>query len=179
MNRTFRARKTFIFLVLCISFAHAGFAQENTWQNQLEKLRNENVKESELHLDSYVYKGKIETENQRAAIINAYFSDEALIALTFENPYGYDIVSMRTRKRIARLENNEANLSQLKESLNQLIHTGYEMVEITWSYHHNTYRSLCIVSNQYGGIVYEPIGWFIIKEKTSIITNKTERHEKF
>ena len=86
---------------------------------------------------------------------------------------------MRTRKRIARLENNEAYLSQLKESLNQLIHTGYEMVEITWSYHHNTYRSLCIVSNQYGGIVYEPIGWFIIKEKTSIITNKTERHEKF
>lgn len=81
-----------------------------------------------------------------------------MIALIFENPYGYDIVSMRTRKRIARLENDEAYFSQLKESLNQLIHTGDEMVEVTWSYNHNTYRSVCIVSNQHGGIIYEPIG---------------------
>ncbi len=95
-----------------------------------------------------------------------------MIALIFENPYGYDIVSMRTRKRIARLENGEAYFSQLKESLNQLIHTGDEMVEVTWSYNHNTYRSVCIVSNQHGGIIYKPIGWFIIKEKTSITTNK-------
>ena len=51
---------------------------------------------------------------------------------------------------------------------------NYEYLELEWSYKNKHFKSLCVVSNEHGGFIYDPIGSNIL-EYTTTTTNTVER----
>ena len=157
--------------LFCIGTFQDSYAQKITWKETLDKLVNEQVTESKIHLDGYAYSGKIETEAQRKKLIEDLFSDEALIAISFFNPYANDVVSIRTKRKMDELEGKGNDLDGLKEKVNKLIKVGHEVVNVTWSINNSIYHAPCIVSDEDGGIIYDSIGMFVVKG-TNTVNNK-------
>ena len=44
-----------------------------------------------------------------------------------------------------------------------------------WSYKNKHFKSLCVVSNEHGGFIYDPIGSNILEYTTTTTTNTVER----
>lgn len=51
----------------------------------------------------------------------------------------------------------EDPVKQMRECLSHLIQIGFEYLELEWFYKGRTFNSLCIVSNDNGGVIYDPI----------------------
>ena len=66
-------------------------------------------------------------------------------------------------------------LTSLRQQLNNLIHLDYEYLELEWSYKNKHFKSLCVVSNEHGGFIYDPIGSNILEYTTTTTTNTVER----
>lgn len=86
----------------------------------------------------------------------------------------FEIISIRKRLEIAESIGEKSLLTSLRQQLNNLIHLDYEYLELEWSYKNKHFKSLCVVSNEHGGFIYDPIGSNIL-EYTTTTTNTVER----
>lgn len=168
---------------VCFIYASSRVSQDSptTWQEQLEFAKNKIYEENEgdvhhLRLVNYIYKGVIRHQNEKDDIIDSLFSCNA--------PYVHNLTPIIMRdttitsdsyaihqKSFPRFEiitvgkmielsgTMEVNpLKQIRQQITQLIQVGFEYLELEWSYKGDKFNTICIVSNENGGIVYEPIG---------------------
>lgn len=70
---------------------------------------------------------------------------------------------------IAETIGEENPVIQMRQQLGQLIQVGFEYLKLEWYYKGEKFYSLCIVSNENGGVVYEPIGGNITMGSKSIV----------
>ena len=153
------------------------------WQKQLEYAINNPCLEDMgdaryLTLINYMYQGKIDTNIDRLAVIDSLLADNAPAILNLlpvikrkgvitENCMGvrniefakFEIVSMHRIVEIELSASKEDPTMQMRKQLEQLIEIGFESVRLEWNFKGKTFHSICIVSEKYGGIVYEPIGY--------------------
>lgn len=174
-----------LFTVCCI-YANNSVSQDSptTWQQQLELAKNKIYEENEgdvhhLRLVNYIYKGVIRHRKEKDEIIDSLFSSDA--------PYVHNLTPIIMRdttitsdsyaihqKSFPRFEiitvgkmielsgTMEVNpFKQIRQHLTQLIQVGFEYLELEWSYKGDKFNTICIVSNENGGIVYEPIAYNI------------------
>ena len=167
---------------VCFIYASSRVSQDSptTWQEQLEFAKNKIYEENEgdvhhLRLVNYIYKGVIRHQNEKDDIIDSLFSCNA--------PYVHNLTPIIMRdttitsdsyaihqKSFPRFEiitvgkiielsgTMEVNpFKQIRQQLTQLIQVGFEYLELEWSYKGDKFNTICIVSNENGGIVYEPI----------------------
>ncbi len=175
-----------LFMVLfavCFIYANRDISQDSltTWQEQLEYAKNNLGEVNEVDVDhlkllNYTYKGVIKSKKKKDEIIDSLLSCDAPFVMHLPpiirrdttitgNSYvihkksfpRFEIITVcEMVELVGTMEENP--VKQMRQQLAQLIQVGFEYLELEWSYKGKTFNSLCIVSNENGGIVYEPIG---------------------
>ena len=181
-----------IIILLCFAYFHKGMSQNppKTWKEQLEYViqnSNNNFNDSiHLSLIKYTHKGVINSEAQKLKIINLLFSEDAPTVLSYppavtkdtvtigdscvikEKSYPiFKIISISKMREIVKTAGLEDPTMQAREKLKEIIKIGYEYLELEWKFNDKKFKSLCIISNENGGIVYETIGFNIITRITT------------
>lgn len=174
-----------IFFALCFLNANGNenVAQDTltTWQNLLDYAKNHPHKENEgdlshLRLTNYTYKGTIKSAIDKSKIIDSLLSCNAPIAMHLPpiiikdttlvgDSYAiqeksfpkFEIVTICKLVEIAETKGEENPIILMSQELGERIKVGMEYLELEWNYKGNKIHSLCIVSNERSGIVYEPI----------------------
>ena len=190
----------FVILISGVLYTNVCFSQNTptTWQDRLEALKNsfneENMCDvSFLKLLGYTYKGIIGSQTVKSDIIDSLLSYNApailhLPPIVMRDTVSrgdscvirervlpkFEIISIRKRLEIAESIGEKSLLTSLRQQLNNLIHLDYEYLELEWSYKNKHFKSLCVVSNEHGGFIYDPIGSNIL-EYTTTTTNTVER----
>lgn len=182
---------------VCLFHITPSYSQDSLviWKKQLNVARSLPSKEyisdlDFLHLVDYTYKSKIKSEEEKKVIIDSLISDNSLSVLHWppivvkdtivqhdffeikENCFPrFEIVPVSVAKRYAKMRGEQNPIIQLKQKLDSLIKVGFEVVTLDWCYKNTEFRSICIVSNDYG-IIYDPIGSCVITGTG--ITQKTK-----
>lgn len=172
-----------ILVAICLLFANTSFSQNRptTWQEQLDYLNNKCSVDTisdyyYLNLINYTYKGVIKSEINKSEIIDSILSYNAPTVLklipTFTRDTTYrgdtcviqekglpkfEIISIRKAMGIAESTGTEIPIQKIKEQLRDLFKIGFRYLELEWNYKGNKFKSICIVSNDHGAVVYEPI----------------------
>lgn len=147
-----------------------------------------------LKLLGYTYKGIIGSQTVKSDIIDSLLSYNApailhLPPIVMRDTVSrgdscvirervlpkFEIISIRKRLEIAESIGEKSLLTSLRQQLNNLIHLDYEYLELEWSYKNKHFKSLCVVSNEHGGFIYDPIGSNILEYTTTTTTNTVER----
>ena len=185
--------------LICLMCTNMSFAQDtlSIWQKQLEYMKNKTYKENNgdlnhLILKEYMYKGTIGSEVEKSRIIDSILSYDAP-SILFLPPEiirdtimmgdscvikekrfpRFDIISIGKMMEIVDTMNIEYPFIMMKESLCMLIEIGFNYLELEWNYKEKTFKTICIVSNESGNIIYELIGSNItIQESTKIMFEK-------
>lgn len=168
----------------------------DTWQKQLEYAKNNYDKDAkgdvaQLRLLSYTYKGMIKSEVERKRILDSLLSADAPIVLNLPQIIEADtiitnksreirqksfpqfgIITIRKMQELNKAIGREDLMAQMRKQLLNLVQIGFEYLELEWSYKGKKYHSLCVVSNEWGGIIYEPIGGFVLTGSTNIIMSE-------
>ena len=173
----------FVILISGVLYTNVCFSQNTptTWQDRLEALKNSFNEENRgdvsfLKLLGYTYKGIIGSQTVKSDIIDSLLSYNAPAILHLPPIVmpKFEIISIRKRLEIAESIGEKSLLTSLRQQLNNLIHLDYEYLELEWSYKNKHFKSLCVVSNEHGGFIYDPIGSNIL-EYTTTTTNTVER----
>lgn len=191
----------FVILISGVLYTNVCFSQNTptTWQDRLEALKNSFNEENRgdvsfLKLLGYTYKGIIGSQTVKSDIIDSLLSYNApailhLPPIVMRDTVSrgdscvirervlpkFEIISIRKRLEIAESIGEKSLLTSLRQQLNNLIHLDYEYLELEWSYKNKHFKSLCIVSNEHGGFIYDPIGSNILEYTTTTTTNTVER----
>ena len=174
----------FVILISGVLYTNVCFSQNTptTWQDRLEALKNSFNEENRgdvsfLKLLGYTYKGIIGSQTVKSDIIDSLLSYNAPAILHLPPIVMRDTVSRGDscviRERVLPI-GEKSLLTSLRQQLNNLIHLDYEYLELEWSYKNKHFKSLCVVSNEHGGFIYDPIGSNIL-EYTTTTTNTVER----
>ena len=190
----------FVILISGVLYTNVCFSQNTptTWQDRLEALKNSFNEENRgdvsfLKLLGYTYKGIIGSQTVKSDIIDSLLSYNApailhLPPIVMRDTVSrgdscvirervlpkFEIISIRKLLEIAESIGEKSLLTSLRQQLNNLIHLDYEYLELEWSYKNKHFKSLCVVSNEHGGFIYDPIGSNIL-EYTTTTTNTVER----
>ena len=168
---------------VCFIYASSRVSKDSptTWQEQLEFAKNKIYEENEgdayhLRLVNYIYKGVIRHQNEKDDIIDSLFScnapyvhnltpiimrDTTITSDSYAiHPKSFPRFEIITVGKMIELSGTmEVNpLKQIRQQITQLIQVGFEYLELEWSYKGDKFNTICIVSNENGSIVYEPIG---------------------
>ena len=178
----------FVILISGVLYTNVCFSQNTptTWQDRLEALKNSFNEENRGD------KGIIGSQTVKSDIIDSLLSYNApailhLPPIVMRDTVSrgdscvirermlpkFEIISIRKRLEIAESIGEKSLLTSLRQQLNNLIH--YEYLELEWSYKNKHFKSLCIVSNEHGGFIYDPIGSNILDYTTTTTTNTVER----
>lgn len=187
MDQSLRRKKSLLlrvsFLLVCCLCVNVSFSQCSLpiWQEYFERAKNEPYKEfvsdaDFLHLVGYTYRGAIKTEAEKAVVIDSLLSDYSIALLKFppivvrdtivtdssrefrEQCFPrFEFITKRVIAQLAQLEGLENPFIQLRVEFEEMIKVGFEVVELEWGYKKSKYRSLCIVSNENGNILYEEV----------------------
>lgn len=183
MEKKFFNVVSVILVVMCLSFANASLSQNNptTWQEQLDDLKNKSGIDSVsdyyyLNLINYTYKGVIKSEFNKSEIIDSLFSYNAPVVLNLppviirDTTYKgdtcviqekalpkFEIISIRKVLEVAESMGKENPIIEVRKRLRDLLKVGFEYLELEWNYKEDKFKSICIVSDEHGGVVYEPI----------------------
>ena len=84
----------------------------------------------------------------------------------------FEIITIRKMQELNKAIGREDLMVQMRKELLNLVQIGFEYLELEWSYKGKKYHSLCIVSDEQGGIIYEPIGGSVLTGSTNIIINE-------
>lgn len=184
MKKSLLSSLFMFFFVICLLSGNRSIAQDmlTTWQEQLDYVKNNSDKEnggdlSHLILINYTYKGTIKSETDKSGIIASFLSHDSPVILHLppvitrdttivgdsciiqEKRFPkFEIISIGEMLDIAESINEENPIPQIEEELYKLIEIGFEYLELEWEYKEKKFNSLCIVSNENGGIVHDPIG---------------------
>lgn len=182
-----------ITLLKCFLAVSLVVSQEPaTWREQLEyakKLyKTEPGKEGNgLSFINYTYKGVINSEVVKSAVIDTLFSPDAPFPLilpsviTVDTTYSEGVCTI-TKRRYPKFEmitvgklvdssdsqGAENNVKQIRQILDSNIQIGFEYVELEWDYKGEKITTLCVVSDERGGIVYDHIGSRVTTEGAEI-----------
>lgn len=180
--------------VICFLYINVSNSQNipTTWQEQLAFIKNNPCQDQlsdvyYLQLINYTYKGKIKSEDEKSTLINTILSDKSPILLqlpvesykdtiVLDNKQTiiekvfpkFEILTIHRAIEIAQSVGEENFIIKAKEDLAKLIQIDFEFVELEWSYKGNKFKSICAVSNENGGIVYDSITSNIVTQ--SIVT---------
>ena len=191
----------FVILISGVLYTNVCFSQNTptTWQDRLEALKNSFNEENRgdvsfLKLLGYTYKGIIGSQTVKSDIIDSLLSYNApailhLPPIVMRDTVSrgdscvirermlpkFEIISIRKRLEIAESIGEKSLLTSLRQPDNNLIHLDYEYLELEWSYKNKHFKSLCVVSNEHGGFIYDPIGSNILEYTTTTTTNTVER----
>ena len=181
----------FVILISGVLYTNVCFSQNTptTWQDRLEALKNSFNEENRgdvsfLKLLGYTYKGIIGSQTVKSDIIDSLLSyivmrdtvskgDSCVIRERVLPKF--EIISIRKRLEIAESIGEKSLLTSLRQQLDNLIHLDYGYLELEWSYKNKHFKSLCVVSNEHGGFIYDPIGSNILEYTTTTTTNTVER----
>ena len=180
-----------IMILLCFAYSHKGMSQNSTksWKEELEyAIQNSNKNSNDsihLSLIKYTHKGIIDSEALKLDIINQLLSEDAPTVLNYppvvtkdtittdsscvikEKHYPiFKIISISEMREIVKSAGLEDPTIPFKEKLREIIKIGNEYLELEWNFNNKKIKSLCVVSNGNGSIIYEPIGFSIITERT-------------
>lgn len=138
----------------------------NTWQKQLEYALDKNrtktrVGTDEIFLSGYFNKGVINSEEEIPSVIEHLFSDESFIVHYIDNER-FEILPLKTFMKEMSVKNVDYLFSDVRTQLEDIIKVGMDLIELEWSYKGKTFSTIAIASNDYGGIIYDSIGSFII-----------------
>ncbi|WP_307757970.1 hypothetical protein [uncultured Mediterranea sp.] len=161
-----------------------------TWQQQAEfvkKYTNPMI-EFGIHgvsLIGYTYLGKIDSQEQLNELWEYLFAEDTDVADN-AGDNTYEIVSWKIKKEKVRLRGLPDPSVLIKQQLQSILKVGVEMVEMEWMYKGKRVYSKAVVSDECGGIIFDPIGSFISitfpekKEemKSSMRTIKTRRENE-
>ena len=138
-----------------------------TWQEQLdESIKTKTKSDKDIYLNGYTYKGKINSRKEISKILSDMFSESsAIVHYTDSSLLNYEIVSIGSLMQSSSMIKNNDVYGNLKSKLQTIVKEGMELVELEWVYKGEIYYSTAIASNEYGGIIYDNIGTYIIKEK--------------
>ncbi len=174
----------FVILISGVLYTNVCFSQNTptTWQDRLEALKN-----------SFNEENRGDVSFVKSDIIDSLLSYNApailhLPPIVMRDTVSrgdscvirervlpkFEIISIRKRLEIAEYIGEKSLLTSLRQQLNNLIHLDYEYLELEWSYKNKHFKSLCVVSNEHGGFIYDPIGSNIL-EYTTTTTNTVER----
>lgn len=142
--------------------------QPKTWQERLEyAMSKKSASMDSIRCIGYTYKGRIETEVEKHKTIERLFSDSSNI-VQYVGTQNYEIVSIKTMmQELNALGITEGIFAKIKSQLKDSVRIGMDLIEIEWLYKGNTFYSTAIVSNEYGGFIYDNIGYFILDRKES------------
>lgn len=147
--------------------------QLKTWQERLEYAMSKNsasrdsVRCNSICCIGYTHKGRIETEVEKHKTIERLFSDSSSI-VQYIGTQNYEIVSVKTMMQESKASGiTEDIFTKIKSQLKDSVRIGMELIEIEWLYKGNTFYSTAIVSNEYGGFIYDNIGYFILDRTES------------
>jgi len=204
MKSTYKKRSSrslcLILFAVCFLYANRSISQDTlaTWQKQLNDVKNTPCKVNEgdashLKLINYTYKGVIKSAIDKDEIIDFLLSCDAPVVMHLppvirtdttitgdscviqEKSFPkFEIVTIRKMMEIAETIGEENPVIQMRQQLGQLIQVGFEYLELEWSYKGDAFNSLCIVSNENGGVVYEPVGGNITMGSKSTIKGQRE-----
>lgn len=188
-----------IALLKCFLAVSLAVAQEPaTWREQMEyakKLyKTEHGKDGNgLSFINYTYKGVISSEVVKSAVIDTLFSPDAIFPLilpsviTVDTTYSEGVCTITKRRypkfeiitvgRLADLSDSqvaENNLEQIRQILYTNIQLGFEYVELEWDYKGKKITTLCIVSDERGGIVYDHIASRVTTQGAEITKMESE-----
>lgn len=142
---------------------------------------------------NYTYKGVINSEVVKSAVIDTLFSSEAFFplvlsfAITVDTTYSEGVCTITKRRypefeiitvgRLVDCSNSqgaENNVEQIRQILDSNIQIRFEYVEQEWGYKGKKITTLCIVSDECGGIVYDHIASRITTEGAEITRMESE-----
>lgn len=169
-----------------------------TWREQLEYAKKLYKTEpgkngNGLSFINYTYKGVINSEAVKSAIIDTLFSPDAPFPLilpsviTVDTTYSEGVCTITKRRypkfemiTVGRLvdssntQGTENNVEQIRQILDTNIQIGFEYIELEWDYKGKKITTLCIVSDKHGGIIYDHIGSIITTEGAEITRMESE-----
>lgn len=186
MKRKFNL-SLFLIPAACLLCVNVGFSQDKrdslkTWQQQMEYAKNKPSTVEDLgggnawKLIGYTYKGVIDSESTKSAVIDSIYSPDAPFPLLLPpivvtdttysgdtciitaNRYPkFEVVTVGRAMEIADSLGMENVQEQFRQGLKNFIQIGWEYVDTQWDYKGNRYNSLAIVSNENGGLVFESV----------------------
>lgn len=188
-----------IIVVFCFIYSHESVSQTPllTWEKQIENMMKKSSEKSNdasrLELVNYAFKGTISTEDKKTEVLNLLLSDDAPYVLNYppiiirDTIAGGDtclikekrlpvfkIISICDMRKIVELSSEEDPIIKVKEGLGKMIKIGYEYIEVEWNYNNKIIKSICVVSNDAGGIIYDNIASNII----TVVTTTNESWKK-
>lgn len=184
--------KSFLAVSLVVS------QEPTTWREQLEYAKKLHKTEpgkdrNDLSFLNYTYKGIINSEVVKSAVIDTLFSPDTPFPLilpsviTVDTTYSEGVCTITKRRypkfemiTVGRLVDSsvlqgaENNVEQIRQILDSNIQIGFEYVELEWDYKGKKITTLCIVSDERGGIVYDHIASRVVAEGAEITRMESE-----
>lgn len=173
-----------LFLIVVNSCSDAITASSEikwkTWQEQLEYAKNTNLGTKtavdDLCLVNYTYKGMIENKGDIPVIVDDLFSENSAIIQYESSGFSdFNIVTIGTLFQMLEIPDDSDPFSDLRTRLKSIIEIGMELVELEWTFKGKTYYSTAIVSNKYGGVLYDNIGTYAIRSTCENISEEEPR----
>ena len=192
-------------LVSCFLYASIAISQSLqdsliTWKDKVEYAKNRvpNVEEKGdgkyLTLIDYTYKGVIESESVKSAIIDSMLSPDAPFPLELPPVIVTDTTYSKDERIITKTKYPifdiitvgkaiEApyllNRDELRQAFNNIVRVGWEFLETEWSYKGVKYKSIAIVSDEGGGVFFDQLFSGITVRITTISKPITEEYSPF
>lgn len=146
------------------------------WQEHIkmaQESKDNLFEENNMAIVGYNYIQAINSQSDINQVKSTILSDDSYAIF-----YAGSLDEFRPMK-IASLK-NEAQFSytSMKEQLDTLITTGLHVVCIDWTYDNNSFKTLCIVSNEVG-IIYDNILSNLIYHKSHVFTDNHQSILKF
>lgn len=180
-------KKVIVFLGLCVGLAFSSYGTEKfsslktnetmvvdtdptTWQEQLEYAKNKANARSlatsdfdKLYLEGYEHRGTINSESEKREVIERIFADTSYMAR--QNGSHIDILRIGDIRSAAMQQGDDAFdkwLENAKTLFTAQLPLGIEVIGLRWNYKGSIYHSVALASNEYGGVMYENIGYAVI-----------------
>jgi hypothetical protein len=192
-------------LVNCFLYASIAASQSLqdsliTWKDKVEYAKNRvsNVEEKGdgkyLTLIDYTYKGVIESESVKSAIIDSMLSPDAPFPLELppvivaDTTYSEGVRTITNTKHprfdvitVGKATEAPYSLSrdELRQTFNNIVRVGWEFLETEWSYKGVKYKSIAIVSDEGVGIFFDQLFSGITVRITTTSKPITEEHSPF
>ncbi|WP_156032855.1 hypothetical protein [Prevotella sp. 10(H)] len=170
-------------LVSCFLYASIAASQSLqdsliTWKDKVEYAKNRVPDEEEkgdskyLTLIDYTYKGVIESESVKSAIIDSMLSPDAPFPIELPPIIVTDTTYSEDRRTITKTKYPLFDIitvgkaieapylidrDKLRQTFNYAVRVGWEFLETEWSYKGVKYKSIAIVSDEGIGVFFDQI----------------------
>lgn len=187
-------------LVSCFLYTSIAASQSlqdslTTWKDKVEYVKNRVPNEEEkgdgkyLTLIDYTYKGVIESESVKSAIIDSMLSPDAPFPLILPPLIVADTTYSENMRTITKTEYPIFDIitvgkaieaphlldrDELRQTFNYVVRVGWEYLETEWSYKGVKYKSIAIVSDEGGGVFFDQLFYSITSNVTTISETITE-----